>query len=108
MESHLKKLIEKAIAATVSAIEIYNKPDFRYRSETFCILAINGWELLFKAKWLSEEIHVTEQQILDGYPWEYNDLVKSCKDRYSDFKKNSTFHKIRDSICNELGGGGNR
>lgn len=54
MELHLQELIEKAIAATVSAIEIYNKPDFRYRSETFCILAINGWELLFKAKWLKE------------------------------------------------------
>ena len=39
-----------AIAATVGAIEIYNKPDFPYRSETFCILAINGWELLLKAK----------------------------------------------------------
>ena len=38
----------------VSAIEIYNKPDFRYREETFSILAINGWELLLKAKWLNE------------------------------------------------------
>lgn len=54
MNSHLKELIDNAIAATVSAVEIYNKPDFRYRAETFCILAINGWELLFKAKWLAE------------------------------------------------------
>ncbi len=50
MKSRSKELVDRAIAATVSAIEIYNKPDFRYRAETFCILAINGWELLFKAK----------------------------------------------------------
>lgn len=38
----------------ISAIEIYNKPDFKYREETFSILAINAWELLLKAKWLKE------------------------------------------------------
>ena len=54
MKSRSKELVDKAIAATVSAVEIYNKPDFRYRAETFCILAINGWELLIKAKWLSQ------------------------------------------------------
>jgi len=37
------------------AIEIYNKPDFKYREETFCILALNAWELLFKAKLVEEE-----------------------------------------------------
>ena len=36
----------------IAAIEIYNKPDFKYREETFSILAVNSWELLFKAKWL--------------------------------------------------------
>ena len=54
MKSRPQKLLDKAIAATVAAIEIYNKPDFQYREETFSILAINGWELLFKAKWLEE------------------------------------------------------
>ena len=34
----------------LSAIEIYNKPDFLYREETFAILSVNSWELLFKAK----------------------------------------------------------
>lgn len=47
-------MLDKAVAATVSAVEIYNKPNFLYRSETFSILAINGWELLLKAKWLDE------------------------------------------------------
>ncbi len=54
MKSRCRELTDKAIAATVAAIEIYNKPDFPYRAETFCILAINGWELLLKAKWLHE------------------------------------------------------
>ncbi len=54
MKSRSKELLDRAIAATVAAVEIYNKPDFPYRSDTFCILAINGWELLLKAKWLKE------------------------------------------------------
>ena len=66
MKSRSKELLDRAISATVAAIEIYNKPDFPYRSETFCILAINGWELLLKAKWLNENgnriqsLHVKE------------------------------------------------
>ena len=33
----------------LSAIEIYNKPNFNYREETFAILSVNSWELLLKA-----------------------------------------------------------
>jgi hypothetical protein len=44
----------KAEAALIAAIEIYNKPDFAYREETFSILAVNAWELLLKARVLSE------------------------------------------------------
>lgn len=47
-------LVEKSINALISAIEIYNKPDFKYREENFCILLINAWELLFKAKILKD------------------------------------------------------
>ena len=54
MKSRAQELVEKSVAAMVSAIEIYNKPDFKYREETFSILAINAWELLLKAKWLFE------------------------------------------------------
>jgi hypothetical protein len=38
----------------IAAIDIYNKPDFRYRAESFTILALNSWELLLKAKWLAD------------------------------------------------------
>ena len=54
MKSCSEELLDRSIAATVAAIEIYNKPNFLYREETFSILAINGWELLLKAKWLKE------------------------------------------------------
>ncbi len=49
-----KTLLEKSVFAAISAIEIYNKPDFKYREETFSILMINSWELLLKAKILKD------------------------------------------------------
>lgn len=49
-----KKLLDRAVAAQIAAIEIYNKVVFPYRAESFCILAVNGWELLLKAKLVKE------------------------------------------------------
>lgn len=43
-------LADKSLASMLSAIEIYNKPDFRFREEVFSILATNAWELLLKAR----------------------------------------------------------
>jgi len=43
-------LVDKSVDACLAAIEIYNKPDFRYREETFSILMLNAWELLLKAR----------------------------------------------------------
>jgi len=48
------KVVEKSVAALLSAIEIYNKPDFKYREEIFSILFVNSWELLLKAKILKD------------------------------------------------------
>ncbi len=50
MKSRSRIFYDKSLSAMLAAIEIYNKPDFFYREETFSILAINGWELLFKAR----------------------------------------------------------
>ena len=47
-------LLEKSVQASLSAIEIYNKPDFKYREESFSILMVNAWELLLKAKILQD------------------------------------------------------
>ena len=35
MKARSKELLVRAVAATVAAIEIYNKPDFLYREEAF-------------------------------------------------------------------------
>ena len=45
-----KTILEVSLQAAISSIEIYNKPDFKYREQTFSILLINAWELLLKAK----------------------------------------------------------
>jgi hypothetical protein len=50
--SRSSRLLQNAEAALISAIEIYNKPTFAYREETFAILSLNAWELLLKAKLL--------------------------------------------------------
>jgi hypothetical protein len=53
MKARSRELLDRAIAAMVAAIDVYNKPDFAYRAESFAILAFNAWELLLKAKWLA-------------------------------------------------------
>lgn len=45
-------MLDKSIHAMLAAIEIYNKPSFRYREEAFAILCINAWELLLKSRTL--------------------------------------------------------
>ena len=42
-------VLQKSIEAAKAAIELYNKPEFPYRNESFSILMINAWELLLKA-----------------------------------------------------------
>jgi hypothetical protein len=70
--SRSRILVDKSIAAMVASLEVYNKPDFRYREETFAVLALNAWELLAKAKVLQESggklssIHVYEKRPVPG------------------------------------------
>lgn len=70
-------LLEKSVQASLSAIEVYNKPDFKYREESFSILMVNSWELLIKAKILHDNnndlksLYVVdrEQKRKDGTPF---------------------------------------
>lgn len=50
-----KQLLAKSLQAAVSALELYNKPAFSYREESFAILTCNAWELLLKAKTLADK-----------------------------------------------------
>lgn len=67
-----KELSEKSISAAISAIEIYNKPDFSYREEAFSLLMVNAWELLLKAKWLADRnedvstLYIVDTESPDG------------------------------------------
>jgi hypothetical protein len=45
-----QRFVDKAASAITTAVEVYNKPSFQYREETFAILALNAWELLLKAR----------------------------------------------------------
>jgi hypothetical protein len=50
MKSRARQTLDKSISALLAAIEIYNKPQFSYREESFTILLVNAWELLLKAR----------------------------------------------------------
>jgi len=82
MKSRSKKLLDQSIAAMVSAIEIYNKPDFKYREETFAILAINAWELLVKSKWL----HDNNNKISSIYVYEHKQTQKGKSSKKATIK----------------------
>lgn len=44
------KLVRKAKASMLAAIEVFNKPSISFREEAFSLLALTAWELLLKAK----------------------------------------------------------
>ncbi len=101
MKSHSKELIDKAVDATVSAIEIYNKPGFRYRAETFCILAINGWELLFKVKWLNENDNKIES-LYEKKPVQKSDKSESDKLQFKQTRSGNPRTHTIDYIAKKL------
>lgn len=82
-----RSLLDKSVNSMLSAIEIYNKPNFSYREETFAILATNAIELLLKAQLLKacsyqmKSMYVLEPVIKkDGTPhksWKQPKLSRS-------------------------------
>lgn len=72
------------MSSIVSAIEIYNKPNFLYREESFSILAINAWELLLKAKILKE----ASNKLSSIYAKEHRTNVDGSKSEKKYVKKN--------------------
>lgn len=84
MKSRSRLMIEKSVAAMLSAIEIYNKPDFKYREETFSVLCINSWELLLKSKVLN----LASNKLAALYSMEYRTLKNGNKSKFPRPKKN--------------------
>jgi hypothetical protein len=54
MKPRYRFLLDHSINTVLSAIEIYNKPDFKDREQVFSILLVNAWESLLKAKILRD------------------------------------------------------
>lgn len=73
-------LVDKSIQAALAAIEIYNKPDFTYREETFSILLVNAWEILLKAKVLSDSNDKIDTLYIAGD--NPNEFIKSKSGNY--------------------------
>jgi Protein of unknown function (DUF3644) len=88
--SRSARLLQNAEAALLSSIEIYNKPAFAYREETFAILALNAWELLLKAKLL--EINNNSDRSLFVYSPKQLASGKQSKKLY--IKHNRTGNKM--------------
>ena len=47
-------------------------------------------------------IRLTEEQILEKYPWNYKNLTEKCRDRYIDFKTNQKYHNARKALEKNL------
>lgn len=98
MKSRSRLMLEKSIAAMLSAIEIYNKPDFKYREETFSVLCINAWELLLKAKVLN----LASNKIASLYATEYRTLKTGQKSNVKRRKKNRSGNAISVNLFEAL------
>lgn len=77
-----RRFLERADAALLSAIEIYNKPDFAYREEAFALLALNAWELLLKGRVLKDNendiksLYVYERRRTKSGKWAKRMFIK--------------------------------
>jgi len=48
------------------------------------------------------QIYLSEEDIRQKYPWDYRELTKRLRTRYSDFKENEEFHSIRRGLVTDL------
>jgi hypothetical protein len=77
------RLLEKSIEAFIMGLEIYNKPTIKYRIEGFSFFVCNAWELMLKAKMISDgkNIHYRDK------PYRTFDLSKVLQSVYTDKKQ---------------------
>lgn len=46
----------------------------------------------------AKKVHLTEEQVKDRFPINYDSLTAECRARYSDFLVNSKYHELRNSL----------
>ncbi|MEC8067256.1 MAG: DUF3644 domain-containing protein [Pseudomonadota bacterium] len=85
-------MLDKSLQAALSAIELYNKPNFSYREESFSILMVNAWELLLKAK----KIKDNNGRVNALYIGEYKKKRNGEKSKKLTYKTNRTgnYHTV--------------
>lgn len=71
-----RSLLDKSVASMIAAIEIYNKPNFSYREDSFAILCVNAWELILKAVWFKYN-HYRQNSIYEMVPKKKKDGTNS-------------------------------
>jgi hypothetical protein len=57
-----RRLLGRSKQAMISAIEIYNKPNFEFREETFLILACASWELFILAALSKNKVRIFKKK----------------------------------------------
>ncbi len=43
-------------------------------------------------------VRLTDEQILEHHPWDYQELTNQCRERYSDFKVEQKYHQLRKGL----------
>jgi len=81
VKSRYSFLLDHSVNMALSAIEVYNKPDFKDREQVFSILIIAAWESLLKAKILRDN----KNRLSSLY-------IPSKKGAKSRYKRNRTGH----------------
>ncbi len=69
-----RALLANAKAAMFAAIEVHNKPIFRYRYEVCTLLVMNAWELLLKA-YIARELRSVKLFKKDGTTKPFNESL---------------------------------
>ena len=92
------RLLEKSLSAALLGIELYNKPNIEYREESFAILIINAYELLFKAKVVEDT-----GKINSIYEYEKKKLVDNTSSKRNYIKnQNWGANDKGDNVINEF------
>lgn len=96
--SRSNTLFQKSLASAKAAIELYNKPVFPYRNESFSILMINAWELLLKAK----KLKANKNKMASIYVKEKAKNKSGAASKKERYKKNRTGNFLTQSIVDLL------
>jgi hypothetical protein len=92
-----RALLGNSTSAMLAAIEIYNKPQFTYRSECFVILLLNAWELAFKSLLSKNRVRIFKPKERDK-PYTTLGLLDSMEAGKSLFPHGIPYRPVAENI----------